>query len=211
MIHQVVRDMEDVVQEAVGDLARAMAEQKRLERQTQQLSADVANWQQKAERALAADGEQAGQEEYARQALRKKVALEGTLSDTERALTESRGSVAELRAQLDEMRDKLHQAKAREGTLIAKAKAARAGGGEEAAADASDPFRRFQRLEQGVNGHEAELTRFEEKVDAAAAEAELYREMAGTTRTDLQLAEVEREKKIDDELAALRDRVRSQG
>lgn len=208
MVRQVVRDMEDAVDRAVEALARAVADQRRLEKQDVQLRTEIETWQQKAESAV-----EAGDEEGARQTLAKKAGTVRMSEELGPTLDESRQTVAELRGQLEEMRRRLQQARNRQGQLIARYRAASqhlggegAGGGSE-----SDPFARFQRIEQRVQAHEADFARFEQQVDTAVAEADLYREMATQEKKEdreLQEMEMEREKRIDAELAAMRDKVK---
>ena len=206
MVRQVVRDMEGAVDRAVEALAKAVADQRRLEKQDAQLKREVEKWQQTAESAV-----EEGDEERARQALAKKAGLVQMAEELGPTLVECRQTVAELRGQLEEMRRRLQQARNRQGQLIARYRAARQhmdDEGEGIAAE-SDPFARFQRIEQRVQTHEADFARFEQKVDTAAAEADLYREMATEEKKeDRELQEMEREKRIDAELAVMRDKVK---
>ena len=83
---------------------------------------------------------------------------------------------------------------ARRGKLIARCCAERERGvafGEDA------PALRFTAIAQRVQQSEHELTRFEEQVDQAAAEAEVLRELAAERRG-------ERDRKVAEELAALK-------
>lgn len=204
MVRQVTRDMEEAVAQAVGSLARAVAGQRRLERRCMQLEKDIQAWQQRAQRAVAVSDE-----DYARQALRRRNGLEDALGETRAALADSRQRTVELRAQLEDMRVRLEQARAREQNLTSRIRAER-GERAERQGGGQDPFRRFQQLQLRVSGHQNELERYEEQVDAAVAEAELYREMSAGLRDESGLEASEQEKRIEEELAALRDRTRPQ-
>jgi len=65
---------------------------------------------------------------------------------------------------------------------------------------------RFAAIEQRVKGHERDLARFEEQVDQLdqlAAEAEIQREWNEERRVERELEQTERDRRVEDELAAL--------
>ena len=62
---------------------------------------------------------------------------------------------------------------------------------------------RFAAIEQRVKGHERDLARFEEQVDQLAAEAEVQREWNEERRVERELEQTERDRRVEDELAAL--------
>lgn len=205
MVHQVIRDMEEDVDRAVEAVSKAVANQRRLEKQEEQLKADIEKWQEKAERAV-----EEKDEEYARRALQQKADLIGALDELAPVLEESRQTTAQLRDQLKELRSRLQDARNRQGNLIARYKTVRMRQGEkqeEVVEVENDPFARFQRIEQQVQAHEGEFARFQQKVDTAAAEADLYREMAESRTSERELQEMDRQKKVEEELAALRGKV----
>lgn len=205
MVHQVIRDMEEDVDRAVEAVSKAVANQRRLEKQEEQLKADIEKWHEKAERAVAEEDE-----EYARRALQQKADLAGALEELLPVLEESRQTSAQLRDQLKEMRSRLQDARNRQGNLIARYKTVRMhqeGEQEEVVEVENDPFARFQRIEQRVQTHEAEFARFQQKVDTATAEADLYREMAESRTSERELQEIDRKKQVEEELAALRGKI----
>ena len=102
--------------------------------------------------------------------------------------------MVQLEEQVEILRQKLRDIRARAGKLIARCCAERERGvafGEDA------PALRFTAIAQRVQQSEHELTRFEEQVDQAAAEAEVLRELAAERRG-------ERDRKVAEELAALK-------
>jgi len=203
MVRQLVRDMEVGVDRAVEDLSRAVANQRRLERQEEQNRAEIEKWQAKAEKGI-----EEGDEEYARLALIRKADLTKTAEELPAVLAESRETTAQLRIQLEEMRAKLEETRKRQDDLIARYRAARSSqGGDEGCEESNDPFSRLQNIERRVQDHEADFARYEQKVDVAAAEADLYRQMGEDKKTESELKKMDREKKVEEELAALRDKM----
>jgi len=203
MVRQLVRDMEVGVDQAVEDLSRAVANQRRLERQQEQNGVEIEKWQAKAEKGI-----EEGDEEYARLALIRKSDLTKTAEALGPALAESRETTARLRIQLEEMRAKLEETRKRQDDLIIRYRAARSSqGGDEGGEESSDPFARLQNIERRVQDHEADFARYEQKVDVASAEADLYRQMGEDRKTQSELEKMDREKKVEEELAALRDKV----
>lgn len=174
MADQTVRDAEGAVDQAVAALVKARATKQRLERDLQRNEL----W-----RAKAAAAVEAGNDEGARLALIQKTELEQAHVRLESALAESCDTVAELAEQVELLRQKLRNIRARRGKLIACCCTER-----EAA-----PALRFDAIAQRVQQSERELARFEQQVDQAVAEAEVLRELV-----------TERDRKVAEELAALK-------
>ena len=146
-------------------------------------------WQAKATAAV-----EAGNDEGARLALIQKTELDQAHVRIEPALAESCDTVTELEEQVEILRQKLRDIRARRGKLIARCCAERERGvafGEDSSA------LRFDAIAQRVQQSERELARFEEQVDQAVAEAEVLRELAAKRRA-------ERDHKVAEELAALK-------
>ena len=121
MIRQMVREMEEAVNKATASVGTAVANQKRLERQLNEKEALAREWQQKAERAV-----EAGQDDLARRMLERKAVFQQAVDDLKPALQESTQTAEQLREQLRELKTKLEEARTRQGTLVARHKAAEA-------------------------------------------------------------------------------------
>lgn len=189
MVDQIVRDVERAVDQAVAALVKARATKRRLERDLQRNAEHIQRWQAKAAAAV-----EAGNDESARLALIQKTELEQARVGLEPALAESCDTVVQLAEQVESLRQKLRDVRARRSKLIARCCAERdrgAAGGEDATA------LRFAAISQRVQQSECELARFEEQVDRAVAEAEVLRELAAERRA-------ERDRKVAEELAALK-------
>lgn len=201
MVDQIARDVEDSVDQAVAALARAMATEKRLEREEKRNAEQIQTWQDKAEGAV-----EAGDEDYARLVLAQKAKLELANARLEPALAESRETVANLRVQVEELRGKLGEVRTRREKLIARYRAGQQRGETQVAgmADEVEAVARFAAIEQRVKGHERDLGRFEEQVDQLAAEAEVQRELDEERRVEKELQQTERARQVEEELAALK-------
>ena len=192
MVDQIVRDVERAVDQAVAALVKARATKRRLARVArdfQRNTEQMQMWQAKAAAAV-----EAGNDEGARLALIQKTELDQAHVRLEPALAESCDTVVQLEEQVETLRQKLRDIRARRGKLIARCCVEREHGvafGEDA------PALRFAAIAQRVQQSERELTRFEEQVDQAAAEAEVLRELAAERRG-------ERDRKVAEELAALK-------
>ncbi|MEW6752771.1 MAG: PspA/IM30 family protein [Candidatus Latescibacterota bacterium] len=206
MVRLTVRDMETSVERAVHAAAGATASLRRLEQQQERLRAEQARLQQQAETCLA-QGDEAG----ARAALAQGTEVSLELEVVALGVEESRRAAGELRTQARELRLRLQEARAREGSVVARLQAGRpsqapgGSGGEEEL----EPFLRFERLAEKARAHEADLARLEHKVDSAVAEAEVYEELDVQGRAARQARRLDVERRVEEELAALRRRLRS--
>ena len=202
MARQLVRDMEEEVDRAAASVAAAVANQRRLERECETHRTRSQEWQQRAERALAA-----GDEEEARKALERKTRCDRAAEEAQPALEESRQVAAELREQLRELGARLREARRRQGALIARYQAAQARGGQtrQQAGTGEDTRTDFQRLEQQIRTHERAFERLVEQVETAEARAEVQQELAGELgREEPRIQELEMGERVEEELAELK-------
>lgn len=204
LVPQLVRDMEDSVDRAVAALGKAVANEKRLQKEHAKNEDEMVHAQEKAELAVEKDDEQA-----ARLYLAKKAQLAQTNAAIAPALAESSEVVAQLRAQLEELRARLGEAKNRQHVLIERVRAGRRSvSGVEGGDLGTDgeAHARFGEIERRVRDHERDFARFEEKALVAEAEAELQRELAESERNDREIKKIEAEQRVETELAALREK-----
>ncbi len=155
MLRQVVREMEDAVRKAKPDVAKAMANEKTLDKELRHNERQVETWAQHAVKAV---GE--GDDMLGRKALQRKREYErlvAALGDQHKSAEET---VATLRRQLEGMQSKLNEAKRRLGTLAARKRAAdvrsKAAQSEFGATIEHDAFDKFDRLSRRVELAEAE-------------------------------------------------------
>ncbi|HEX4447541.1 MAG TPA: PspA/IM30 family protein, partial [Polyangiaceae bacterium] len=128
------------------------------------------------------------------------------LEMTERTRGEQQAAALKMKDDLERMKQKLAELKLKRGTLVARANQARSGAGGEqlGARGGSNAFDNFRRMEEKIEGREAE----------GAAMAEVEEALGKGPKTqDLEAKFRELEKgggpsEIDDELAALKKRIR---
>ena len=196
-------EMDEQIKAGQREVIAALAAEKQLGKKCDDLRADVQRWDNRAELAL-----KSGDEALAREALKQKKRTSGELELTDRARGEQQDAAQKMKSDLERMRQKLAELKMRRGTLVARANQARSGAGAEqlGAKGGSSAFDNFRRMEEKIEGREAE----------GAAMAEVEEAIGkGPKNEDLEakFRELERQggaapSDIDDELAALKKRIR---
>jgi phage shock protein A len=192
MIRQMVREMEEAVNKATASVGTAVANQKRLERQYNEKTAQTREWQRKAECAV-----EAGDDDLARRALERKTVFQKAADDLKPALDESQQTATQLRDQLRELKTKLEEARTRQGTLVARHRAAEA----------------RKKLAQSISGLGSDafssFERFEQKIESTEAEAEAHTEIAGEmVDIEKQVRKLDAHKEVEDELAVLKAKLK---
>jgi phage shock protein A len=187
-IDQLVIDMEAQLKKARGEVTTALATEKRQRDKVTELNRTVESWQERAERAV-----RAGDDNLAREALKRKAEVEQETQEAERALREQEAYVDQLTRALKALEARIAEIKLKKETLKAKARAAKG----------QNPL--------GPGGAFDEFDRLSGKVDAVEAEASLDEELAAMRHEDAKSREVERklealgkDKEVDDRLAALK-------
>ena len=201
MVDQIVRDVEDSVDQAITALGRAKADERRCEREVQRNIEAIRGWWTKAEKAV-----RAGDEKFARLVLEQKVRLEQIHTRLESALAESRETVGRLRVQVGELRDKLGEVRTRREKLVVRHRVGKwrdESPGSEMAGEVG-AVDRLAAIDARVKGSERELIRFEEQVEELVAASEVSRDFDEEHGAKEELLQVERERKVADELAALK-------
>jgi phage shock protein A len=194
LLRQAIREMEDAIQRAKPDVARAMASEKTLSRELAANEAHRDVWQSRAKTAV-----EAGDEALARKALERKLEYEKLVA----ALNDQAAAAGEasqmLRRQLAAMEAKLSDARRRLTTLVARNRAA-------------DIRSKMAQADLGVHLNDqnafAKFDRLKRKVEQAEAEAESMAELAcaskGADDAHNESAQHANELEIDAELAALK-------
>jgi phage shock protein A len=194
-------EMDEQIKAGHKEVVSALAADKQLSKKCDDLRADVQRWDHRAELAL-----KSGDEALAREALKQKKRTAGELELTERARSEQQAAALKMKDDLERMKQKLAELKMKRGTIVARAAAARGGAEGLGAKGGSSAFDNFRRMEEKIEGREAE----------GAAMAEVEEAIGkGTKHEDLEAKFRELEQKggggpsdIDDELAALKKRIR---
>lgn len=191
MLDQTVLDMQQQLAKAKQQVAVAIADEKRLERQYKENQAQAESWMEKAKLAV-----QKGNDELAKAALERKTEYEGLAAEYKKQWEAQKASVEKLKASLRELERKIDEARRQKDLLIARNKRAKAQkqihqtmAGMATNAGAFDTFERMKR-----------------KVENEEARAEAVAEMAtetGDASLEREFAELEKSS-VDDELASLK-------
>ena len=197
-------EMDEQIKSGQREVVQALGAEKQLQKRAGELQADVERWDKRAELAL-----KGGDEALAREALKQKRRASGELDAANRARTEQADLASRMKGDLERMRDKLAELKMKRGTLVARATQARAGSGAEqlGARGGSSAFENFRRMEEKIEGKEAEGSAMAEVEDALGK---------GAKNDDLEakFRQLERQagttSEVDDDLAALKKRIRVQ-
>ncbi len=200
-------EMDAQIKAGHQEVVQAVAAEKQLRKKAEELTADVERWDKRAELAL-----KSGDEALAREALKQKKRVTGEAEAAEKARAEQRNVALTMKEELDRMKEKLAAIKMRKGSIIARAQGAK-GSEQLGARGGSSAFENFRRMEEKIEGREAEgaaMAEVEEALgkpdkpgDLEAKFRDLERGLGGAG-PDGKGGSSE----IDDELAALKKRIR---
>jgi phage shock protein A len=203
-------EMDSQIKAGHQEVIQAVAAEKQLRKKAEDLLADVERWDKRAELAL-----KSGDEALAREALKqkKRAAVDADAADKARAV--QRDVALTMKEELERMKAKLADLKMRKGAIVARAQQARSGAGAEqlgTRGGGGGAFDNFRRMEEKIEGREAQgaaMAEVEEALgkgpkadDLEAKFRELERSGAGAEPGKGGNSE------IDDELAALKKRIR---
>jgi Phage shock protein A (IM30), suppresses sigma54-dependent transcription len=117
IIEQALLDMKEALKETREQVAAAMAEAKRLEREVESHLKEAALWEEKAKEAL-----KAGREDLAKEALRRRKRALDLAEGFKAQLEEQKGLTDRLMTQLKALEAKIDEAEARKKLLLARKK-----------------------------------------------------------------------------------------
>ncbi len=200
-------EMDEQIKAGHQEVVQAVAAEKQLAKKADELVGDVTRWDKRAELAL-----RSGDEALAREALKQKRRVASELESVERARGEQRDAAVRMKDELERMRQKLGELRLRKGTIASRAAQARAGGGgseQLGSKGGSSAFDNFRRMEEKIEGREAEGRAMVE-VDEALGKGPRAEDLEAKFR------DLERQAgggaagstDVDDELAALKKRIR---
>jgi phage shock protein A len=203
-------EMDEQIKAGHQEVVQAVAAEKQLRKKCDDLQADAARWDKRAELAL-----KSGDEALAREALKQKKRTTSELEVAEKARAQQRDAAVRMKEDLERMKQKLAELKLRKPMIVARAQQARAsasGSEQLGAKGATSAFDNFRRMEEKIEGREAEgaamvevenaLGNGEKSEDLEAKFRELERQVGGGTGGSGSASDV------DDELAALKKRIR---
>lgn len=189
MIDQILRDMDSNMRTARTQVAAMIAQEKELEADLQETTGLASEWGAKAKRAV-----DAGKDDLAREALRRKRDMDENAAVYSRQHEIQLQTVSKLKDQLRQLESKYQQTLSQRDSLIARQKRAQA-------------TRQVTQMASTVSltpmDASSELDRMERKIRATESEALAVGEMQSNTYED-QFRELDYDVDIEKELEALK-------
>ncbi len=195
IIDQSLRDMRAAYTDARREVAEAMSQSTKLEREAKTNETLAEEYNHKAEEALRAE-----REDLAREALRRAQNHKDLAAGFREQMETQNATVDKLKTQLRALEAKIDEMESKKSLLAARQKTAQAGASLEHASafnQADGAFAAFEEMEKRVQGME----------DRNVAMQELREE----GDIDAQLANLGRDRDIDDALSALKRKVAGEG
>lgn len=189
MVRLMIIEMEETLVEVRTTSARMIADKKTLQRKAEQLRELAADWERKAEMAI-----QKGREDLAKAALVEKNSINEDLGIVEDEINEHDVQIGKLGQDVDHLQLKLSDAKARQKSLVMRARSNR-----------SRLHVRKHLDKDQIDEALARFERYERKLDELEGEVEAF-DLGNKSLYD-EFADLENEEKIADELAELKARV----
>lgn len=162
MLNQLIIDMNEQLIESKKAVAMAIADEKKLERETQNQLTQAQEWERKAMLAV-----RAGQDDLAKEALLRKQEYENSYVEYKKQWEAQKASVDTLKESLKELQNKIEEAQRKKNLLIARAKRAEA-------------QQKIQNTISNVTGNRSAFEAFDrmaKKVDQLEAEADAAKEL----------------------------------
>ncbi|MCF2907274.1 MULTISPECIES: phage shock protein PspA [Pseudoalteromonas] len=189
MVRLIIQEMEDTLVEVRSTSAKTLAEKKELERRVEQLRTQAHDWQQKAELALTKD-----REDLARAALLEKQKATDAADSVTQELAHVESHIEKLQQEVTTLQEKLADAKARQKAIVLRQRSAESRLDVKKALDSS-------KVEDALNRFE----RYESKIDGLESQVESY-DLGKKSLAD-EIADLQKNEKVDDELAALKKKL----
>ncbi len=191
MVRLIIQEMEDTLVEVRSSSAKTLADKKNLARQAMRFEKDEQLWQEKAELALSK-----GREDLARAALIEKKKCAESAASLVNELTNVDDHIAKLQDEITQLQEKLADAKARQKAIIMREKTA------------SSRLKVKKNIDSNrVNDALSRFDSYERKIDDIEAQVESF-DLGSKSLAD-EIADLEDDENIDDELAQLKAKIKS--
>lgn len=195
MLHQLIIDMEQELGRVRESVAGAIADQIQLERKVKKTQEEIDHWSERATSVL-----QRGDESSAKLALEQKLMCQQRGDTLTTELAKQREQTDKLRSAVQDLEDKIRQARQKQTLLLARL------------TRAESSSRINQALDRVQNKSAfAEFRRLEERVEREEAMSEAYDRLEGrdpaTEELERQFEESDRKERLEKELEALKSRV----
>jgi phage shock protein A len=192
MVRLIIQEMEDTLVEVRSSSAKILADKKDLARQASRFEKDEQQWQEKAELALSK-----GREDLARAALMEKKKCGENAASLLDELTHVDDHIAKLQSEISQLQEKLADAKARQKAIIMREKTA------------TSRLKVKKNIDSDrVNDALSRFDSYERKIDDIESQVESL-DLGSKSLAD-EIANLESDENIDDELAQLKARMKSE-
>jgi phage shock protein A len=190
MLNQVILEMNAQLTEAKKQVALAIADEKRLAKQYETEKAAAEEWERKAMMAV-----RAGDDDLAREALLRQKEISALAAEYERQLQKQSAAVQKLRSSLQQLNNKIEEAKRKKNVLIARQKRALAQKAiQETIAGLNDnaAFETMSRMEEKIVQLESEADAMAEVAEAHTGDelAKKFKDLETNRGADMALAEL---------------------
>lgn len=189
LIRMVIQEMEETLVEVRSTTAKIIADKKELLRRNDKLAKQAEDWQSKAELALSK-----GREDLAKAALLEKSSVNEVIALVKEDLVKLDESLNKLSSEIEQLQSKLNDARARQKAIMMRVSATQS--------------RRQVNATLYNNSFDSALNRFEHferKIDSM--ESEIEATSVGKKGIAAEFEALEKEGRIDAELAALKSRM----
>lgn len=190
MVRLIIQEMEDTLVEVRSASAKTLANKKEIVSQINKYEADANDWQMKAELALSKD-----RDDLARAALQERKKSAEAAETLTNELTVVEQQISKLQDEIGQLQEKLADAKSRQKAIIMRQKTASSRLEVKKTLDSTKVDNAMGRFEQ-----------YERKIDDLESQVEAY-DLGKKTLQD-EFAELEASDKVEDELAALKAKVK---
>jgi phage shock protein A len=192
MVRLIIQEMEDTLVEVRSSSAKTIAEKKELQRLVSRLNEETADWQAKAELALAK-----AREDLARAALIERQKAEEQAAAVNRDIANLDEHISKLQDEVGQLQEKLADAKARQKSMLMR---------QQTVASRLEVKKTLD--SNRINDAMYKFERYEQKIDSLEAQVESY-DLGKKSLKD-EFAELAAQDKIDNELAALKAKMNNQ-
>ncbi|CAB9493103.1 phage shock protein PspA [Alteromonas macleodii] len=190
MVRLIIQEMEDTLVEVRSASAKTLANKKEIVNQIAKYESNANDWEAKAELALSKD-----REDLARAALQEKKKSAEAAEALSKELAVVEEQISKLQDEIGQLQEKLADAKSRQKAIIMRQKTASSRLEVKKTLDSTRVDNAMGRFEQ-----------YERKIDDLESQVEAY-DLGKKTLQD-EFAELEASDKVEDELAALKAKVK---
>jgi len=190
MVKQIIIDMEEQLQNAVQGLGSVMASEREMLKKLKEAQSESKLWEGRAKDALKSDNE-----ELAKKAIDKKLVADTSVKQYQKMYDNISSQTEILREQVDLLKKKLNEARARQSMLVARDKVAEA---------RQEVINAVGDLDS--SGAFAKMDKMEKKIAEKEAQADAAFDISGMDdEEDDEFEEMENDKAAGDELARLKE------